>query len=175
VVTLVRGGLLAVLAGLAGEGPAVAIAWMAVVMGTTIAVLDGADGFLARRTRLASAFGARFDMELDAVLMLVLSILVWRHGKAGAWVLLGGLLRYLFVLAGWLMAWMRAPLSPTMRGKAVAVVHIIGVLVALGPIIPWPLSASAAALTSGLLVWSFAVDVGRLWRGRNSPQGVESR
>ena len=47
-----------------------------------------------RRRRLARAphrrsrarFGARFDMEIDALLILALSILAWRHGKAGAWV-----------------------------------------------------------------------------------------
>ena len=34
-----------------------------------------------------SSFGARFDMETDAAFILILSVLVWQHGKAGAWVL----------------------------------------------------------------------------------------
>ena len=46
--------------------------------------LDGVDGWLARRTRLSSALGARFDMETDALLILLLSLLVWRYDKAGA-------------------------------------------------------------------------------------------
>ena len=36
-------------------------------------ILDGVDGKVARRTRNASAFGARFDMEVDAFLILVFS------------------------------------------------------------------------------------------------------
>ena len=58
---------------------------------------DGADGWLARRTGTASEFGARFDMETDALFMLALSLLVHALGEIGGWVLLSGLLRYLFV------------------------------------------------------------------------------
>src|SRR4051812_43851545 len=74
-------------------------AWIAVVVATIVAVLDGVDGWLARRTDSASPFGARFDMETDALLILVLSVLVWRWDKAGPWVLLSGLMRYLFAAA----------------------------------------------------------------------------
>jgi phosphatidylglycerophosphate synthase len=38
--------------------------------------LDGLDGWLARRFGLASAYGARFDMEVDGFLILVLALLV---------------------------------------------------------------------------------------------------
>ena len=37
-------------------------------------LLDAVDGRVARRTGTASAFGARFDMEVDAFLILVLSV-----------------------------------------------------------------------------------------------------
>ena len=39
---------------------------------------------------MASAFGARFDMETDALLLLVLAALAWQFDKAGAWVLASG-------------------------------------------------------------------------------------
>ena len=54
------------------------------------------DGWRAGREQ-ASAFGARFDMETDAALILILSLLVWQHGKAGAGSLRCGLMRYAFV------------------------------------------------------------------------------
>jgi multidrug efflux pump subunit AcrA (membrane-fusion protein) len=38
-------------------------------------MLDGVDGWLARRHEIASRFGARFDMEVDALLILALSVL----------------------------------------------------------------------------------------------------
>jgi phosphatidylglycerophosphate synthase len=165
-VTLARAGLVALLAALIREVPSDALAWTAIALGTSAACLDGVDGFLARRSRLVSAFGARFDMETDAFFILALSVLVWSTGNAGPWTVTAGSLRYLFVAAGWVLPWMRAPLSPTFRAKAMAVAQMVGLLVALAPIVPVPLRPWAAGLTLAGLVWSFAVDVGRLWRGR---------
>jgi hypothetical protein len=65
-------------------------------------------------------------MESDALLILVLSVLVWQHDKAGAWVLLGGLMRYAFVAAAWAWPWLGGPLRSTLRGKTVAVAFIAG-------------------------------------------------
>lgn len=169
VVTLARSAMVALLAALVREVPSDLWAWTAIALGTATACLDGVDGYLARRTRLASEFGARFDMETDALFILVLSALVWRSGVAGAWILAAGALRYLFVAAGWVLPWMRASLSPTRRGKTMAVVQMVGLLVALGPIVPAPLNAWAAGLTLAGLTWSFGLDVRRLWRGRGLP------
>lgn len=171
-VTLGRAALVALMAALIREAPSAAVAWLAIGLGTLAALLDGADGQLARRTGLASAFGARFDMETDAFFILVLSALVWVSGKAGAWILLAGSLRYLFVAAGWLLPWMRAPLTPTRRGKTMAVAQMVGLLVALGPIVPTPWGTWAAGLTLAGLAWSFGLDVRRLWRGRALPDAT---
>ncbi len=165
-VTTVRLMLLALATGLIGEGTGPRVAGAAVVLTGIIATLDGVDGGLARRSRMASAFGARFDMETDALLIMVLSILVWRHEKAGAWILLGGAMRFGFVAAGSLLPWMAGPLAPTYRAKVAAVGHMLGLGVALAPFVPAPFSAGVAALTLAVLSWSFAIDVGRLWRQR---------
>ena len=61
-------------------------------------VLDGVDGWVARRTGTVSALGARFDMEVDAFLILVLSVYV--AGSVGPWVLAIGAARYAFWAAG---------------------------------------------------------------------------
>src|SRR5262249_58290063 len=110
--TFVRATIVALVAGLVSENNTLAVTWAAVALASAAAVLDGVDGWIARRWRTASAFGARFDMEVDALLILVLAILAWQHSKAGGWVMLSGLLRYLFVGAGWIWAWMRRPLTP---------------------------------------------------------------
>lgn len=163
-VTMIRLMLLALVGSLIGEPAIRSVATAAATAATVMAVLDGVDGRLARRTRMASTFGARLDMETDALLIMVLSVLVWQHGKAGAWVLLGGLLRYAFVAAGWRLPWMARPLSPTTRAKAISVAHVVGLIVAISPIVRMPLSAIAMAATLTALCWSFAVDVRRLWR-----------
>jgi len=169
VVTLARAALVALLAALIREVPSGALAWTAIGFGAVTACLDGLDGYLARRTGMRSAFGARFDMETDAFFILVLSALVWRSGVAGPWILGAGAWRYLFVAAGWVLPWMRAPLTPTLRGRTMAVVQMVGLMVALGPIIPTPLNTAAAGATLTGLTWSFALDVRRLWRGRGLP------
>ena len=89
--------------------------WWVIAVSTIAMVCDGVDGSVARRTGTSTAFGARFDMELDSFLALALSILVWRSGKVGPWILLIGAFRYLFVLAGWLWAGVdrRTPPEPS--------------------------------------------------------------
>ena len=163
-VTLLRVAFVAGVAGLIGEAADERIAWLTVAAVVIVTGLDGLDGWLARREAQPSPFGARFDMETDAAFILVLAVLVWLYGKAGAWVLGCGLMRYLFVAAGWALPWMAAPLRSTMRGKSVAIGQFVGLSVALVPIVRSPLSDIVAALTLAVLVWSFAVDIAWLRR-----------
>jgi phosphatidylglycerophosphate synthase len=163
-VTTLRAVLVSLIVGLIGEAAAGRIAAVATAVAVSVTVLDGVDGWLARRSGIGSGFGARYDVETDALLVMAMSVLVWQHGKAGAWVLAGGLMRYAFVLAGWALPWMARPLRPTRRAKTISVCHMVGLSVALAPIIPAPLSAIAVGSTVAALAWSFAVDVGRLWR-----------
>jgi phosphatidylglycerophosphate synthase len=163
-VTTVRTALVAAAFGLVGEPPTSQAALVAIALGLVSTILDGVDGWLARRTAMVSDFGARFDMEVDAVLILALAVLVWRHEKAGAWVLSSGLLRYLFVAAGWAWTWMSRPLPQTRRARFVCVMQIVALLVALVPALRPPASAVAAAVGLLALGYSFGVDTIWLWR-----------
>ena len=175
-VTLARLGSMALLAALVGEDlprpPLAAMptaAWWLVVVATVTAVLDAADGALARRSGLASAFGARFDMETDAAFTLVLCALVLQAGQAGAWVLAAGLMRYAFVAAARPWPWLAGALPPSRRRQTVCVVQITTLIVCLGPIVPPWLAATLAALSLVLLTVSFAIDVRTLARQRPTP------
>lgn len=64
-----------------------------------ILALDAIDGWLARRLGEASEFGAQYDLEADALLVLALGLLLHARGLAGAWVLVAGLWRYVYILA----------------------------------------------------------------------------
>ena len=90
------------------------------------------------------------------------------HGKAGVWVIASGLMRYVFVGAGWVLPWMAGRLTPTPRGKTVAVIQFFGLSIALMPFVSSRASGWVAGLTLGALAWSFAVDVGRLWNQRTA-------
>ena len=118
------------------------------------------------RPGLASEFGARFDMETDAVLLLVLSVLAWQFDKTGPWVLASGLARYAFVAAGAAAPWLDRPLPPSFRRKLVCAIQI-GVLVAvLAPVLAPPATGVLAAIGLARLCYSFAADV--IWLRRHS-------
>jgi phosphatidylglycerophosphate synthase len=162
--TTVRAVLVVLVTSLIGETGRPLIVTIAIAVALSAAVLDGVDGWLARRAGMASAFGARFDVEIDALLIQALAILAWRYGKAGPWVLLSGAIRYGFIIAGRLWLWLRQPLAPTQRGRAICVVQIAALLLAIVPAIRPPLSAAIAALGLVALGYSFLVDTLRLWR-----------
>jgi phosphatidylglycerophosphate synthase len=165
VATTGRAVLVSVAAALVGEARTDAVAWAAAAIGLVATLLDGVDGWLARRTGMASTFGARYDMEVDALLIMALALLAWQHDKAGAWILLAGAMRYLFVAAGYVWHWLDAPLPPSMRRKAVCVVQIAGLGVVVSPFVASPMSVVCAAATLAALVWSFGLDV--LWLRRH--------
>ena len=105
--------------------------------------LDAVDGWVARRTGTASPLGARFDGEVDAFLILVLSVYVAR--SVGAWVLAIGAARYAFLAAGWLLPWLRAPLPPRYWRKVVAATQGIVLTVAAADVLPPALTEAALA------------------------------
>ncbi|MEV6394081.1 CDP-alcohol phosphatidyltransferase family protein [Streptomyces sp. NPDC051907] len=134
---------------------------------TTVAlVLDAVDGQVARRTGSESALGARFDMEADAFLILVLSVYVAL--SLGPWVLLIGAMRYAFVAAARVLPWLNGPLPPSMARKTVAAMQGIVLLAASAGIMPSPAAYTAVLAALALLVWSFGRDIRWLWRVRVS-------
>lgn len=133
--------------------------WWVIALATVVMILDGVDGLVARRTGTVSAFGARCDMELDAALIMALSVLVWTSGKVAVWVLLIGLMRYLFVFGAWVWPVLSGPLPESLRRRAVCVVQGVVLLVALGPIIPPSLATLVVGVGLAILTYSFSVDV----------------
>ncbi|WP_037859292.1 CDP-alcohol phosphatidyltransferase family protein [Streptomyces sp. NRRL F-5065] len=125
-------------------------------------LLDGVDGQVARRTGTTTALGARFDMEVDAFLILVLSVHV--AAGLGPWVLLIGGMRYGFVAAARVWPWLTAPLPPSTARKTVAALQGVLLLVAGARLLPDAVNTGVALLALGLLVWSFGRDVLWLWR-----------
>lgn len=173
-VTLLRIVIALPVAGLALQGAALSTParWWIVGLGTVALVLDGVDGWVARRTGTGTDFGARFDMETDALLLLVLSLLAWRSGQVGVWVLAIGALRYLFVAASYGVERLRRPLFPSLRRKVVCVVQGIALLVCIGPIVPTGLAQAVAGIALAALVVSFAIDTWWLLTRSSSDQSV---
>jgi phosphatidylglycerophosphate synthase len=131
-----------------------------VALAAVALALDAVDGQVARRTGTTSALGARFDMEVDAFLILVLSAHV--AGIVGPWALAMGAMRYAFVAAGWALPWLRGPLPPSYAGKTVAALQGVVLVVASAGLLPHPPVVLLVAAALALLCWSFGRDVLRL-------------
>ena len=101
-ITLARAGVACLIAGRALDPDPLGTAerWTLVALAGAALLLDGTDGWAARRQGLASAFGARFDMEIDAFAIAVLAITTVKAGAAPCWVLAIGAMRYLYLGAG---------------------------------------------------------------------------
>jgi phosphatidylglycerophosphate synthase len=134
-----------------------------VLAGTALA-LDAVDGRVARRTSTASALGARFDMEVDALLILVLSAYVAR--ATGWWVLAIGVARYAVLAATLVAPWLRAGVAPRQWRKVVAAVQGVVLTVAAGGLLPPGGATSALVVAAALLGLSFLTEVAELWRRR---------
>jgi phosphatidylglycerophosphate synthase len=123
--------------------------------------LDGVDGQVARRTNSTTRLGARFDMEVDAFLILVLSVFV--AGTFGWWTVAMGAFRYVFVAASWAWPWLNAPLPPRFSRKVVAAAQGVVLVVATASLLPDAVAFLALAAALGSLTWSFGRDVRWLW------------
>ena len=160
-VTLLRTVLVCAVAALVAQ-PGSDRGWL-IGLATLALALDGLDGRVARRTDTASGFGARFDMEVDAFLILVLSVHV--AGLVGWWVLLIGAARYLLLAATRVLPWLRAPLPPRPWCKVVAVLQ--GVVLVAASAEPAGVVRLALLVALALLAESFGREVRDLWRLRS--------
>lgn len=158
-----------VVEGLVGDGA------LRVMLALTVValLLDAVDGRVARRTGTTSPFGARFDGEADAFLILVLSGYV--GALLGWWVLVIGLARYAFGLAGLVVPWLRAPLPYRFWRKVVTAVQGIVLTVAAAEVLPTAASYAAVSVALALLAESFGRDV--VWlavrrHGSRAPGGT---
>ena len=166
VVTLARAALVGGVVALVvdrlgtGAGPVATL----VVLSSVALVLDAVDGKVARYTGTVSALGARFDMEVDAFLVLVLSVHV--AVLVTPWALVIGGMRYVFVVASWTLPWLSGALPTRYSAKVVAALQGVVLVVATALVLPRPAAAALVMAALIALVWSFAQSVAWLWRAR---------
>ena len=133
-----------------------------VVIAAVALLLDGVDGRIARVSHSVSAFGSRFDMEVDASLVLALSIAA--AAQVGPWILLVGAARYLLLLATALVPRLAAPTPPRLWRKVVAVLQGVALIVVCAGSFGWVVSEVVAALAALALAVSFGTQVHELLR-----------
>lgn len=173
-VTLTRAVLACGVAALVADAdgsPAAVDLLVAVSAGALL--LDAVDGWVARRTGTASPMGARFDMETDAFLILVLSVQVARD--LGWWVLGIGAARYVLLavgVAGRWAPWLRGQVPSRRWRKLVAAYQGIALTVAAAHVLAGPLVTAVVAAGLVLLLISFGTEVAALRRQSVHPPDV---
>ena len=130
-------------------------------------LLDGLDGWIARRFGESSPEGALLDQEADALLMLCLCLLLSKHDPLGAWIMAPGLFRPLFVLTD------RDEATPvashgfgTRFTRAVGTLSPLILTLLLLPDFPEHLVMPAAISTTIMLAGSFLYSVHLRLRGQ---------
>ena len=139
--------------------------WLLLVLAAVTLVSDAIDGPIARRTGTAGPIGARLDMEADAALLMVLSVLV--SLTLGPWVLAIGLIRYLFVAASRLLPFLARPLAFSQFRRVVAALQGVALVAALAPALPHAVATALVASALALLLASFGRDIVGLARRRS--------
>lgn len=157
-ITALRVGIAAALGALPLEA---LVPWGGVLL-LLFFVLDGVDGWWARRSGTASVFGAAFDQEADAFMVAVVGVAVTGAELAPPWVVIVGPLRYGYVLVIHLLQTHgEAPRSLIARyAFGVLVTTLIAVMLR-----PGPLTRAAVTLAAALIVASFARSLWWSWRG----------
>jgi phosphatidylglycerophosphate synthase len=172
-VTLGRAGLAGGVAALAADSFTRPVSIPVLCMLSAVALaLDAVDGNVARRTGGVTALGARFDMETDAWLILVLSAFVAE--SVGPWVLVIGLMRYLIGVATWLVPWLRGPVPPRYWRKVVAAMQGVTLAIAASGVLPLAMTTTVVAISLLFLVESFGSEVLWRWRRQTLTMAVSS-
>ncbi len=140
--------------------------WLIIFVSVFALVLDGFDGYFARRAKKVSEFGARLDMEVDSALAAVLALSLWSSGLVGVEILLLAIPRYLFAFASNIFAWMTSPLPYSLARRVISVIQIASLIGLHAPFLPEVLITPVALIVIGLLIWSFGKDIIWLWRNR---------
>lgn len=130
--------------------------WLAGVA-LVVLLLDAADGWWARGHGTASEFGAVFDIEVDTVLVVALTVALFTRGQAGAWILLPPVLRYVYLLAPAFVPPARTAATRTRVGRFAYVFMIATLVVGLCVPTAWstPLTLLGTILVTLSVLGSF--------------------
>ncbi|MFW6291634.1 MAG: FkbM family methyltransferase [Spirochaetota bacterium] len=147
---------LALLAGLAFPVLPPGVLLLLVVLAIVGEATDFLDGLLARRLG-PTAFGAKLDMETDALFILALSLFAVHWFALPAWIAAAGLLRYLVAIPFLLMPEPRFPRPFAIFAKSACAVSAVLLVAAILPadVMPAALRLGAASVATALLFVSF--------------------
>ena len=142
--------------------PTVALA----ALGLLILALDGVDGRLARKHHTTGLYGATYDVEVDAFYTTALPLLLVVLQGVGAWVMLVGAWRYIYLLLLRLAPPRHSQVTSTLLGRWSYGVSITCLSCAM--IVPEQWAARLALIGAAVTSASFLTSL-RLHYGSKTP------
>ncbi len=126
------------------------------VVGLILVVcLDGLDGWMARKFDHSSLFGQYFDMEIDAFFVLLMCSWYYLFHDLGFWILLPGLLRYLYKFG--IDLFPKPDFEESKKSYASTIAGIFFVSLLLGLVLEGGMREVNLAIGAILIVFSFSV------------------
>ena len=156
--TVLRGGLYAVVAGFVVVPPSTGLAWLPAICYGAGAVLDRLDGAVARTVGEQTELGTRLDMAFDTFGFVAAPLVAVLWGRLPVWYLSISAARYLFLSVIYWRQYRDRPVYDTPDsnlGKYLAGVQMAFITVALVPTVPAALvwTAAPVVLAPSLLVF----------------------
>jgi len=149
VLTLLRGGLYALVAGFAVVAPTPGLVWAPALCYGTGVVLDKLDGTVARTVGEQTALGTRLDMAFDTFGFVAAPVVAVLWGRLPVWYLAISAAKYVYLAGIYARRLRGVPVfdpPDSDLGKYLAGVQMVFITVALVPAVPVDLVWTAAPL-----------------------------
>ncbi|MEM9549074.1 MAG: CDP-alcohol phosphatidyltransferase family protein [Cyclobacteriaceae bacterium] len=117
--------------------------------------LDGLDGFLARKFKHHSDFGARIDMETDAFLVMLLTLHHVLEQTIPQWILLPGLMRFFVGILTYFVEFREG--TSKMFRPTIAVIFFVSLLLAF--VLPNDWTYYLISMAGVLILLSFGLEI----------------
>ena len=173
VVTLIRGGLVALLAGFLLVSPSGRLVWAPTILYGSAAALDWIDGRVARSRERVTVLGERMDMALDTTGLLIGTLVGILWGRIPVWYLAMPAARYCYRAGLGFRKRRGLPVHPLPDSKfrrPLAGLQMAFVAIALVPIIPvtvvWVLAVVVIIPGLGIFLRDYLAVTGRRLRQR---------
>lgn len=140
--------------------------FMVAAVALTLCAVDIVDGWVARRTKTESAFGATYDVEVDTLLVVTLLFLLVERGHVGAWVLFVCYWHYVYFLAPVLFPTPVGAAPRSLFGRTIYTVMMLSFIA--GFFVPPAWASPLAGLGAGVVSVSFLIS---FWQ-RYSPSPI---
>jgi phosphatidylglycerophosphate synthase len=118
-----------------------------------LVILDGIDGYVARKMNQQTSFGAYFDMETDALYVCLVSCILLQSGSVGYWILIPAFMRYFYVVLVRVIKLHLVLEKPNPFGATIAVLMFSSLAFAF--VLPEKIGLFFLAVTTGLIFFSF--------------------